>query len=172
MRGDLTLPCAAALVVVALAGACASVAPAETRREARLASCEMFTASGPDADEIRRLEQRGADTNVEGWTIEEARTFFAPEWASLQPDGSVTGLDAALAGGFQDRRSRPWAQSFTLIELDVRVYCDMAIVIGLAEARGAAPGGSEILTVRFRYLNVWRKQGGRWIYAANQFTRF
>lgn len=133
-------------------------------------ACPGFTAIGVDAEEIRRLELRGAATNVEGWSIEEARDFFAPEWMSVQPDGSVMGLDAVFAR-FQDGRSQPWAGRFDLTELDIRVYCDTAIVVGLAEAR--APGSSETSpALRFRYLNVWRKHEGRWLYAGQQYTRF
>jgi ketosteroid isomerase-like protein len=116
------------------------------------------------------LEQRGAATNVEGWTNEEARSFFAPEWFSVQPDGSVMRLDAVFAR-FQEGRSQPWARRFDLTELDIRVYCDTAIVVGLAEAR--ARGGSETSpALHFRYLNVWRKHEGRWLYAGQQSTRF
>jgi|CXWL01.1.fsa_nt_gi hypothetical protein len=151
--------------VCVLASGCAThaaVALGETE-------CPGFTAVGADAEEIRRLEHRGAATNVEGWTIEEARSFFAPEWFSVQPDGTVMRLDAVFAT-FQDGRSRPGAGSFDLSELDIRVYCNTAIVVGLAEAR--APGATQTSTaLRFRYLNVWRKHEGRWLYAGQQYTR-
>jgi hypothetical protein len=135
-------------------------------------ACASMQTSGPDADEIRRLEMRGAQSNVEGWTIEEARSFFASEWVSVAPDGSLSGLDAVLSG-FQDGRSQPWAGRFDIMELDVRVYCDMAIVVGAGEAyRIGASGPNDQPAVRFRWLNVWRKQDGRWVYVANQFTRY
>ena len=160
------------LISTLIAGTCVLASGCATPAAAVAgdAACSSFTATGPDAEEVRRLELRGAATNVEGWTIEEARAFFAPEWFSVQPDGSVTQLDAVLAT-FQDGHSRPRAGRFDLVELDVRVYCDMALVVGLAEAR--APGGSETSPVlRFRYLNVWRKHDGRWLYAGQQHTRF
>jgi hypothetical protein len=129
--------------------------------------CAPVTA-GPAVEEVRQQELRGAAVNVEGWTIEEARGFFAPEWVSVQPDGSVTRLETVL-GGFVEGRSRAWASSFTLVELDIRVACDGAVVIGLAEARPlGAPQSSP--PVRMRFMNVWRKQDGRWLYAANQWT--
>jgi hypothetical protein len=155
----------AALAAAGLAlASCVSVSVDET---AAADACPVVTADA-DVEEIRRLEQRGATVNVEGWGIEEARAFFAPEWVSVQPDGSVMRLDAVFAG-FQNGRSRPWAQSFALSELDVRVACNSAVVIGMAEARPV--GAPEGVVVRMRFLNVWRKEGGRWLYAANQYVR-
>jgi hypothetical protein len=117
------------------------------------------------------MEIRGAASNVEGWGIDEAWAFFAPEWVSVQPDGSMIGLDAVFEQ-FSDGRSRPWAGRFDLPELDIRVYCDSAVVVGLgrAWAPGAAPDAPP--AVRFRFVNVWRKSDGRWVYVANQYTRF
>lgn len=155
--------CLALLVALSLlAASCASVA-ADT---AGAAQCDVATSTGVDADEVRRLEARGAQANVEGWSREEARAFFAPSWVSVGPDGAVRGVDQVFAT-FVDGRSRPWATSFELIELDVRVYCDMAVVIGVAEARGSAPEQ----TARFRYLNIWRKVDGRWLYSEQQYVR-
>jgi hypothetical protein len=145
-----------------LAAACAS---GPLTHDAR--PCAPITA-GPAVEEVRRLELRGGAVNVEGWTIEEARAFFAPEWVSVQPDGSVTNVETVL-GAFVDGRSRGWASSFTVVELDIRVACDGAVVVGLAEARPlGAPESAP--PVRMRFLNVWRKQDGRWLYAANQWT--
>lgn len=128
------------------------------------------TASSADAEELRRLELRGARANVEGWTLDEAKAFFTANWVSVGPDGSVAGVDAVLSS-FVEGRSRPWAARFDLLELDIRVYGSVAVVIGLAEAEGiAAPAGTR--PTRFRYLNVWRKVDGRWLYSEQQFTRF
>ena len=164
-RGAMSSPllaCAMALSV--LLGACAT-APGEAATPP-VPSCNTATTTGEDVDAVRRLEERGARTNVEGWGIEEARQFFAPTWVSVGPDGTVKGVDTVY-GAFVDGRSRPWATRFDLIELDIRVYCGTAIVIGLAEARGSTP--EQI--ARFRYLNVWRKVDGRWLYSEQQFTR-
>jgi ketosteroid isomerase-like protein len=123
-----------------------------------------------EVEELRRLELRGARTNVEGWTLDEAKAFFAPQWVSVGPDGKIAGADSVFAS-FVDGRSRPWASRFDLVELDIRVYGVVAVVIGLAEAEGiGAPAGTK--PTRFRYLNVWRKVNGRWLYSEQQFTRF
>lgn len=149
-----------AAVLTLLTGACASGASL-----AHDACAPVVT--GQDVEEVRRLELRGGAVNVEGWTFEEAQGFFAPEWASVQPDGSVTSLETVLSA-FVEGRSRGWASSFRLVELDIRVACNSAVVIGLAEAQPLATQSSP--PVRMRFLNVWRKQDGRWLYAANQWT--
>ena len=145
-------------------GACASTSGVTGTSAA--STCNTATTTGEAVDAVRRLEERGARTNVEGWGMEEARQFFAPTWVSVGPDGAVKGLDTVFEA-FVDGRSRPWATRFDLLDLDIRVYCDTAIVIGLAEARGSTPEQ----VARFRYLNVWRKVDGRWLYSEQQFTR-
>lgn len=132
--------------------------------------CQGETADPADVEELRRLELRGARTNVEGWNLNEAKAFFAPKWVSVGPDGKIAGVDSVFES-FVDGRSRPWATRFELVELDIRVYGAAAVVIGLAEAEGiGAPAGTK--PTRFRYLNVWRKVNGRWLYSEQQFTRF
>lgn len=157
------------LVCLLATTACATASGGGT---ATTQSCPVMITSGPEAAEIGRLEERGARANVEGWSIEEARAFFAPEWVSVQPTGAVSDLDAVLSS-FPNGQSVPWAGRFDLTNLDIRVYCDMAVVIGQAEAwRPGATAEGSAPAVRFRFLNVWRKVDGRWLYAANQFTRY
>jgi hypothetical protein len=153
-----------AILAITLAGCVLNNAPETAPR------CGGYTTTGADAEEIRRLEQVGAQSNVDGWSIREARAFFAPEWFTVGPDGSIAGVEVVFAQ-FKDGRSTPWAGRFELLELDVRVYCDTAVVIGLGAATPKnAP--ADYKPVRFRYTNVWRRGGERWLYAANQFTRF
>jgi hypothetical protein len=163
---------AAACALLALGGCAIGGARAlQTEAEAQSACLSMQT-SGPDAEEIRRLENRGAQSNVDGWSLEEARDFFAPEWISVGPDGAHSDL-AAVLDGFENGRSRPWAGRFDILDLDIRVYCDSAIVVGKAAAyRIGASGPNDAPAVHFRWLNVWRKQDGRWLYVANQFARY
>lgn len=150
----------------------ASIASADSRVSEAQFGCPTMQTSGGDVEEIRRLEQRGAQSNVEGWSIEEARGFFAPEWISVGPDGSV-GTVAEVLSGFENGRSRPWAGRFDILELDIRVHCDSAVVVGKAAAfRIGASGPDDKPAVHFRWLNVWRKHDGRWLNSANQFARY
>lgn len=158
---------AAPILAAACAAAMLVLTPAPARAEEG-PTCTEVTA-GSEVDEIRRLELRGAAINVEGWTWEEAQSFFAPEWLSVQPDGSDARLDGYYSR-FRDGRIAGWAESFELPELDIRVYCGAAIVVGRGEIRprGATDPSQ---TIRVRYLNVWRKQDGRWVFAAQQYTQ-
>lgn len=161
-------------VAGALALASCAAHLGDTRQvDARLqASCPSMSTSGTDAEEIRRLEMRGARSNVEGWSLQEAQAFFAPEWISVSPDGTASDLTAVLAG-FENDRSRPWAGRFDILDLDIRVYCDIAVVVGKAAAyRIGASGSEDLPAVHFRWLNFWRKLDDRWINVANQFARY
>ena len=169
LRLRTTLATACALVI----GGCAtnSAGALQTGVEVH-ETCPSMQTSGPEVEAIRRLEERGAQSNVDGWSLEEARGFFAPEWISVGPDGNDANL-AAVLEGFESGRSRPWAGRFDILDLDIRVYCDTAVVVGRAAAyRIGASEPGETPAVRFRWLNVWRKQDGRWLYVANQFARY
>ena len=162
----MTLRWSGLIVVVAasaLSGASLAAQAAPTAR-----TCPVVTI-GPDVDAIRILEMRGAAVNVSGWVAEEARAFFAPEWVSVQPDGSVTKVEQVLAG-FRNGRSVAWARSFALDQLDMRVFCDTAVVVGLARARPLGAPATRI--IQLRYVNVGQRRDGRWLYTANQFERF
>ncbi len=159
-------PARSALVVclALLATGCAT----DSSPKVTQTDCPLVT-TGADVEEIRRLEEVGAASNVEGWTLEEARAFFAPEWVAVGPDGSAAGVDKVFSQ-FKDGRNTPRAGAFDLVALDIRVYCDAAIVIGTAEA---SPIGApaDFKALRFHYLNFWRRSGGRWLYAAQQYSR-
>lgn len=165
MIGKLSL--GGAIIVAGLTGVPAIAAPAT-----HTSQCAQAVTSDRDADEIRRLELRGARVNVEGWTLEEAHDFFASDWVSVQPNGTVMKLDGVWAG-FKEGRSMPWAGRFDVTELEVRVYCDTAIAIGKADVYRIGDTGSDAKpAMHLRWLNVWRKVGNLWLYAANQFARF
>jgi hypothetical protein len=133
------------------------------------ATCAGTATEGPDVEAVRRMELRGARMNVDGWGIEGSRDFFAPDFVSIGPDGAVNGLEAIMSA-FTNGRSPGWARSFDLASLDIRVFdCSTGVVVGTAEARALnAPAEGPLWRVRF--LNVWRKEGGRWLYWANQFA--
>ncbi len=166
-RTILTAACALTICGCATGGG--EVPPSSAEAQS---TCPSMQTSGADAEEIRRLEMRGAQSNVDGWGLAEATSFFAPEWVSVGPDGSDSDR-AAVLDAFTDGRSRPWAGRFDILDLDIRVYCDSAVVVGRAAAYriGASPP-EEAPAAHFRWLNVWRKQDGRWVNVANQFARY
>jgi hypothetical protein len=130
-------------------------------------TCPAAT-TGTAVDEIRALEEAGGQSNVKGMTLAEGERMFSKSFVSFGPDGAVKTRDDILktyVGG----KMAPWAASFTIKELDVKVYCDSATVVGLSEvvslrAKPEAP------PVRFRWLNVWAKPDGFWQIVASQFT--
>lgn len=159
-----------ALLPVAIVATATSSATGHGTATSSDVPCSGVRTSGPEVDAIRALEQRGARVNVEGWSIDEARGFFSPDFVSIQPDGSVIRLDKVLTA-FPDGRNAGFARSFDITELEIRVYgCDAAVAIGAADirARAAAPDAPAL---RVRFLNMWRRDAGRWRLTANQFAR-
>lgn len=140
---------------------------AAAQAQAQTAFCAEHADVGADVEAVRALELRGAAINVEGWSEAEARAFFAPEWFSVQLDGSRVDLATVLAR-FQDGRMPGWARRFDLPRLDIRIYCDMAIAVGDAEIEPRnMPADAE--PMRFRYMNIWRRAEGGWLYTAQLF---
>jgi hypothetical protein len=157
------------LVVLVAAGRLAPCQAEPPPTAAQAAACRSVATEGPDVEAVRQMEQRGARMNVDGWDLADSREFFAPDFVSIQPGGAVSDL-AAIMTTLANGRSPGWARRFDLTGLDVRVFdCEFAVVVGTAESQplAAAPGAP---AWRVRFLNVWRKEGGRWRYWANQFT--
>lgn len=134
------------------------------------ASCENYETAGPAAEDIRRLEQEGAASNVTGLALEDAERLFASGYVSIAPDGSVSRRETVMKA-FASGRSAPWAQRFDVTELDVQVYCDAAIAVGLSEAEAKTSAG-ESRTLHFRWLNVWTRSADGWRLSATQFARY
>ena len=132
------------------------------------AGCHGVATSGAAVDEIRALEKAGGDSNVKGMSKADGEKMFAGSFISFGPDGAVKTRDDVLKT-YVDGKMAPWAASFEIKELDVRVYCDTATVVGLSEVvpLKAKPDAAP---VRFRWLNVWAKPEGFWQIVATQFT--
>jgi hypothetical protein len=149
---------AAAAAFLAAASAPAAGAPA----------CNAVS-SGKAADEIRALEEAGGQSNVKGMSLEDGKRMFASSFMSFGPDGAVKTRNDILKT-YVDGRMAPWASSFAIKELQVKVYCGTATVIGLSEVRvkNAPPNAPP---AHFRWLNVWARPEGFWQIVATQFTR-
>jgi hypothetical protein len=132
--------------------------------------CSGYVTSGPAVEEIRALEEDGAASNVKGQTLAKGQRMFAPGYVSVSPDGSVASQEDILRN-YVDGKSKPWTSRFDVKELNIKVYCDMAIVVGLAEAYriGAQEGAKP---THFRWLNIWTHLKGEWRLSATQFARF
>lgn len=129
--------------------------------------CAIPVSQGPVAEKIRALEEAGASSNVTGVPLETAERMFWPDYVTVAQDGTVTPRESIL----RDWKPTPWASRFEIKQLDIRVYCDTAVVVGLSEAEAlGAPTGTN--RVRFRWLNVWTESKGEWRLSATHFARF
>ncbi len=129
--------------------------------------CGQALTSGPAVDTIRALEERGSEGNVKGVALEVGERMFWPDYVSVQPDGKVMTKQDMMA----QWRPNPWASMFQIKELNIKVQCDTAIVVGLSEALWiGAPADAK--PIHFRWLNVWTRANGEWRMSASQFTRF
>ena len=136
---------------------------------AAAADCRGFVTTGSAVENVRELEERGAARNVLGQVKSDTERMLAPEYFAVAPDGSVTAR-ADLLRNYVDGKLPGWATAFTIKSLDVRVYCDAAVVTGLAEAAGTDTKG-ETRQALFRWLNVWHLSVGEWRLIASQFAR-
>lgn len=154
--------------LVMTAGAVLSAcSPVESDTEKAHADCGEPVSSGPVAEAIRTLEEAGAASNVTGVSVEDAERMFWPGYLAVGQDGSLT-TGAAILSKWDPA---PWASSFDIKELDIKVHCDTAIAIGLSEALWiGAPEGAK--PVHFRWLNVWTHSNDEWRLSATQFSRF
>lgn len=117
---------------------------------------------------LRALETEGARSNVTGMTSARAREFFAPEFRSWPPDGRSTSL-VEIMTTYRNGSSVPWASRFDITALSMHVYCDVAHVVGRADAY-ATNMPSTMPPLRFRWINVWRRDGSRWRYVSNRYS--
>jgi hypothetical protein len=156
------------LTAVAVASAAAVFGVADDASAKTRAVCQTYATTGARVDEIRALEETGGQSNVVGMTLAEGERMFAQSFVSYGPDGAIK-TRADVLKTYVDGKFQPWASSFEIKELEVKVYCDTATVVGLSEVRpkGAPPAAKAI---RFRWLNVWAKPEGFWQIVASQFT--
>ena len=154
-----------AVAVVGVGAVCGMASDASAKARG---ACQSYATSGAGVDEIRALEEAGGQSNVTGMSLADGERMFARSFVSFGPDGAVKTRDDILKT-YVDGKFPAWASSFEIKELDVKVYCDTATVVGLSEVRAkAAP--AEAKPIRFRWLNVWAKPEGFWQIVASQFT--
>jgi Domain of unknown function (DUF4440) len=133
-------------------------------------SCAESAAARSAVEEIRVLELKGAQSNVVGEDRAEAEKMFGIGFISVDSVGIVRTREQVLQN-YSSGKSSPWAKSFDVKKLDIRIDCRTAVTIGMAEALWVgAPDGSKPLN--FGWLNVWIRSGKEWRLAATKFTKF
>ena len=115
-------------------------------------------------EQVKAAEEQLADAHVR-MDIELIDSLLHPEYVIIQPGGIIETKDQVL----KSYRSgiRYW-ESARSDELDVRVYGEMAIVVGRWQARGW--NGSVDFDYTARFLSVWVRQDGRWLNLTSQST--
>jgi hypothetical protein len=103
--------------------------------------------------EILLLEESGRDKALRGESNWD--DLMADEAYIIQGDGTTM-----IYKKGQNLSSLPM-KSFKLSELIVRVYDDSVIVTGLSDVSSETPD-KRPFSFQMRYLNVWKKFGGKW----------
>lgn len=115
-------------------------------------------------EQVKAAEAQLADAHVR-LDIDLIDSLLHPDYVIVQPDGMVETKRQVLASYRSGTRHWDSAKSD---QLDVRVYGNMAIVIGRWQAKGR--NGSVDFDYAARFLSVWIKQGGRWLNLSSQST--
>lgn len=91
--------------------------------------------------------------------------MMAADYRRIESDGSMHDREAVLAAYRPDRRHWDYAAGD---EYDVRIYGDVALVIGRWTARGVNNG--ETFDYAARFLSIYIRRAGRWQMLAEQST--
>ena len=91
--------------------------------------------------------------------------LMAPDYAQVDREGSVVGRERILDSFRSGERG--WEEAHS-DEHSVRVYGDVAVVVGRWRARGANAG--EAFDYAARYVSVWVLRDGRWRMVSDQST--
>lgn len=119
----------------------------------------------PEIDQVELAERRLADAHVY-MDIDLIDSLLHPDYVIIQPGGLVETKGQVLASYRSGTRSWDFARSD---QLAVRVYGEMAVVIGRWQARGL--NGDVRFDYAARFLSVWVKEEGRWLNLTSQSTK-
>jgi len=89
-----------------------------------------------------------------------------PDYVIIHPGGIVESKGQVLDSYRSGNRHWEFAQSD---QMDIRVYGDMAIVVGRWQAKGH--NGDIEFDYSARFLSVWVRQAGRWLNLTSQYTK-
>ena len=148
----------------------ASAAAREKAERARRAEASAKAAaalpvtSGPDADELLRLEEAWAQATIRN-NAEVISHVLADEYVAVDPQGLVTSKADVLAAIANDEARCDINKGFEFI---VRVYGNAGVVIHNTSYRGLLNGLTT--TGEYRVLHTFIKRGGSWQVVASQTT--
>lgn len=129
-----------------------------------------LSAQAPEADrpgrirELRRLDHEHGQAWLSGDTVV-LRRFLAPGYTFTGADGQLLRGPQLLATTYPGSEGELTGRSS---EVEVRLYADVAVIVGRWEARGTKDGRPR--HVLQRYTNVWVRMNGRWVVATDHVT--
>ncbi|MBF9221399.1 nuclear transport factor 2 family protein [Hymenobacter ruricola] len=150
-----------------LAATRAAQEKAERARRAEAAAklaAAMPVSSGPDADELLRIEESWAQATIRN-DAETITHLLADEYVSVNSLGLVTGKSDVLAAIANDEAKCDINKPFEYI---VRVYGNAGLVVHNTSFRGRMNGN--ITSGEYRTTHMFIKRNGKWLVVANQTT--
>ena len=133
--------------IAATAGAVGPVGPNPATRQLLKA----------EADACRAFEAGNADA---------LRRALTADFTLVDSHGSVTNLAENLA---EVAAREPFYEEFRNHDQQVRLYGDIALIVGITSVRGRA--GGEPFAASFRYTDTWIRRDGKWLLAASHASR-
>ena len=115
--------------------------------------------------EVLTVERAWTEAHLRG-DVQTLAEIMAFDYVKIQPDGSLSDKTTTLAS-YEPDRQRTWEVARG-DEYDVRLYGDIAVVIGRWTARGTNDG--QPFDYAARFLSIYVRREGRWQMVAEQST--
>ena len=115
-------------------------------------------------EQVRIAEEQLAAAH-ERMDVDLIDDLLHPDYVIIQPRGIVESKSQVLDSYRSGTRHWEFAQSD---QMDIRLYGEMAIVIGHWQAKGR--NGDVDFDYTARFLSVWVRQAGRWLNLTSQST--
>ena len=115
-------------------------------------------------EQVRIAEEQLAAAH-ERMDVDLIDDLLHPDYVIIQPGGIVESKSQVLDSYRSGTRYWEFAQSD---QMDIRLYGEMAIVIGHWQAKGH--NGDMDFDYKARFLSVWVRQAGRWLNLTSQST--
>lgn len=115
-------------------------------------------------EQVRIAEEQLAAAH-ERMDVDLIDDLLHPDYVIIQPRGIVESKSQVLDSYRSGTRHWEFAQSD---QMDIRLYGEMAIVIGQWQAKGR--NGDVDFDYTARFLSVWVRQAGRWLNLTSQST--
>lgn len=116
--------------------------------------------------ELFKLEEEWHNAYVKHDALPLER-ILADEYISVSGNGSSHSKAQAIEGLKADTTTYEYSTPY---DLDVRIYGDIAVIIGRTKEKGRTANGNEF-TVEYRWTDVFVKRQGRWQCTAAQVVR-